>query len=221
MHGKGTFIIPNESSYTGEFRNGKAHGTGARTWHNGDNYTGEFNNGKLEGNGTYTFKTGNKYEGEFKDNSFDGQGTFTFSNGGKDTGEWKDNKLNGYAVSYLADGTIDKEGIWKDDEFQYAKKLKPAGTTSATVSSTNNQANTTISTALNAAQQKAEFERQKRIQLERELAALKAEQEQHLATIEADNQVPLIDIFSVDTTGKQGLIKGYVADNTGIAEVVY
>ena len=29
----------------------------------------------------------------------------------------------------------------------------------------------------------------------------------------------MIDIFSVDTTGKQGLIKGYVADNTGIAEV--
>ena len=56
-------------------------------------------------------------------------------------------------------------------------------------------------------------------QLEQELAALKAEKEQRQATIEADNQVPSIDIFSVLTTGKQGLIKGYVADNAGIAEV--
>ena len=55
--------------------------------------------------------------------------------------------------------------------------------------------------------------------LRAELAALKAQKEQQHATIEADNQVPLIDIFSADTTGKQGLIKGYVADNTGIAEV--
>ena len=68
------------------------------------------------------------------------------------------------------------------------------------------------SAELTAAQKEAQM-------LREELAALKAEKEQQQTTIEADNQVPLIDILSVETTGKQGLIKGYVADNTGIAEV--
>ena len=39
------------------------------------------------------------------------------------------------------------------------------------------------------------------------------------ALILADSQVPLIDIFNAVTVGKQGLIAGYVTDNSGIAEV--
>ena len=36
--------------------------------------------------------------------------------------EFKNDKLNGYAIKYFADGSIDQEGIFKDDEFLYAKK---------------------------------------------------------------------------------------------------
>ena len=76
--------------------------------------------------------------------------------------------------------------------------------------------------ALPSIEQTAELEaeRRKRIQLEQELAALRALKEQQQANVEADNQVPFIDIFSLDTTGKQGIVKGRVSDNTGVAEVV-
>ena len=39
--------------------------------------------------------------------------------------EFKDGKLNGYAIWYSQNGSILKEGIWKDDEFLYSKKVTP------------------------------------------------------------------------------------------------
>ena len=50
-------------------------------------------------------------------NCFD---TYTLASGDKYVGEFKNGQLNGYAVSYNSDGTIQKQGIWKEDEFQYA-----------------------------------------------------------------------------------------------------
>ena len=64
---------------------------------------------------------GHKYFGEYRDSKADGQGIYTYANGVKDIGTFKDDTLNGYAVRYDADGTILKQGIWKDDEFQYAQ----------------------------------------------------------------------------------------------------
>ena len=64
---------------------------------------------------------GHKYFGEYRDSEADGQGIYTYANGVKDIGTFKDDTLNGYAVRYDADGTILKQGIWKDDEFQYAQ----------------------------------------------------------------------------------------------------
>ena len=51
-----------------------------------------------------------------------GQGTFTFADGSKWVGEWENDKLNGYAITYKSDGSVDQEGIFKDDVFQYAQK---------------------------------------------------------------------------------------------------
>jgi hypothetical protein len=64
-----------------------------------------------------------------------------------------------------------------------------------------------------------EAERQKRIKLEQQLAALKAQQEQEQQTISNDTQIPLITIASADTKGKQGVIRGRASDNVGVAEV--
>ena len=63
--------------------------------------------------------------GEFKDGEVHGQGTFTFGTnskwaGDKYVGEFKDGDLNGYAIQYCADGSILREGIFKNDEFLYA-----------------------------------------------------------------------------------------------------
>ena len=48
--------------------------------------------------GTYTFANGDKYVGEFRDDKYHGQGTLTFG-----------------------DGRV-LEGVWKNNEFQYARK---------------------------------------------------------------------------------------------------
>ena len=51
-----------------------------------------------------------------------GQGTFTFADGSKWVGEWENGDLNGYAITYKADGSINQEGIFKNDVVQYAQK---------------------------------------------------------------------------------------------------
>ena len=84
---------------------------------------------------------------------------------------------------------------------------------STTVQTAAEPKTTVVAAELNAAQKEAQ-------RLREELAALKAEKEQQQATVEADNQIPLINIVSTNTAGKQGVIKGYVADNTGVAEVI-
>jgi S1-C subfamily serine protease len=55
----------------------------------------------------------------------DGQGTYTYANGRKEVGEFKNDALNGYAIKYFANGSIDQEGIFKDDEFLYAQETSP------------------------------------------------------------------------------------------------
>ena len=48
-------------------------------------------------------------------------GTFTWADGGKYVGEFKDGNSYGKGIQYHADGTVEKEGIWKDDfAFQQA-----------------------------------------------------------------------------------------------------
>ncbi len=95
---------------------------GTYNWDNGDKYVGEFKDGLFRGQGTFTSTNGDKYVGEYKDNKRNGQGTFTFASGSKWVGEWENDNLNGYAITYNVDGSVDQEGIFKDDVFQYAQK---------------------------------------------------------------------------------------------------
>ena len=104
----GTRTFGDGSKYVGEWRNNKRHGQGTYTWDRGRSYkyVGEWRNGKRHGHGTFTpgplsIFAGDKYVGEWRNNKRHGQGTFTYANGRK------------------------KEGIWKNGEFQYARKGKP------------------------------------------------------------------------------------------------
>ena len=129
IHGLGTYTFADGEKYVGEYKEGKKHGQGIYTYINGQKYIGEYNSGKIDGQGTYTWgkgpNKGDKYIGEYKNNNRHGQGTYTFEDGRKHVGEFKNGKLNGYAIKYTADGTILKEGIFKDGVFQYAQK-KPS-----------------------------------------------------------------------------------------------
>ena len=68
------------------------------------------------------------------------------------------------------------------------------------------------SAALTASQNEAE-------RLRQELAKIKAQQKQQQQTISSDTQKPTIQIAGTASNGPQGTIKGFVRDNTGIAEV--
>ena len=68
-----------------------------------------------------TWTDGTKYVGEYKDDKRHGQGTYTYPSGEKEVGQFKNGLLNGYAIQYYADGSIFREGIFKDDEFLYAE----------------------------------------------------------------------------------------------------
>lgn len=108
--------------YEGMVKNDKWHGQGTYYYSNGNKYVGEFKEGVAEGLGTlFHFaeneNKGDKYIGQFKNYEFYGQGTYYFADGRIEKGDFKNGKLNGFAISYNSDGSIDKQGIWKDDQF--------------------------------------------------------------------------------------------------------
>jgi hypothetical protein len=113
------------------------------------------------------------------------------------------------------------EGKWETRGYyqEYVQEAKRRGlscgvsettkTASAPVPKTNPKV---TSAALTAAEKEAE-------RLRQELAALKAQQQQRQQTISSDTQKPTIKIAGTAMNGPQGTIKGFVRDNTGIAEV--
>ena len=46
--------------------------------------------------------------------------SYTFADGRKYVGEWRNGKYHGQGILYAADGTVKKQGVWKDDVFQGA-----------------------------------------------------------------------------------------------------
>ena len=63
------------------------------------------------------------------------------------------------------------------------------------------------------------IEKQKRIELERKLAAIEAKQKQEQERINSDNQEPLINIFT-KYNGSNAIISGRVTDNVEVTEVL-
>jgi len=127
-HGQGIFIWADGEEYIGQWMNGKKHGQGTYTFPDGEGYIGQWKNSEKHGRGTYTYPSGAKYVGEYQNGVRRGRGTYTYPSGAKIVGEWANGELNGYAVEYNADGTILKQGIWKDDEFQIAQNTTPSTT---------------------------------------------------------------------------------------------
>ena len=208
----GTYIFASGNKYVGEFKDGDFNGQGSFIFTSGNKYVGEFKDDQFNGRGSFFFASGSKYFGEFKDDQFNGQGTYTWSNGDEYVGEFKDDQFNGQGTLKYADGTIDKEGIWKNGEFQYAKELTPSGSTNRVASLANTETNTATSAELKAAQSEVD-------KLRQELATIKAQQQQRQRTISSDTQVPLITITSASSNGPQGTISGRVIDNAGVGEL--
>ncbi len=67
--------------------------------------------------GIHVSENGEIYDGEFRDGVRHGSGTLTFEDGKKWVGYFRNGKLNGAASKYSAQGTVEKEGIFKDNEY--------------------------------------------------------------------------------------------------------
>jgi hypothetical protein len=121
----GIYTWESGNKYEGEWKNNKRHGKGTLYFKDGDIYVGEYKDGKRNGQGVYTWKEdGSKYVGEYKDGKRNGQGVYTWKeDGSKYVGEYKDGKRNGQGIIYFANGQI-QEGIFKDNKFMYAQKIK-------------------------------------------------------------------------------------------------
>ena len=175
-HGQGTHTWANGGKYLGEWKYNKQHGQGSETWANGTRYVGEYKDNKKHGQGTVTWADGGKYIGEHKNGLLNGQGTETWGPksklaGYKYIGEYKDGKRTGEGILSFANGEI-QEGIFKDNKFMYAQKIKKIEKKYAEVSKPN-----TSSKELDALKLKAENEELKRKALEQQLAQLKKEQQ--------------------------------------------
>ena len=68
--------------------------------------------------GIYYHKNGNKYEGDWKNEKRDGKGIFYWNDGRKYEGDFKNNIREGNGILYYTNGKIEKNGIWKNDEFE-------------------------------------------------------------------------------------------------------
>ncbi len=209
FNGKGTYTYPSGSKYFGEWKDDKTHGQGTEILSDGTKYVGEYSDGKRNGQFIVTYADGDKYVGDFRDDVFNGKGTYTYPTGSKYVGEWKGDKIHGQGIFIFADGRAAKEGVWRDGEFQYIGKQTSSDLT---------QIITTLpKPSVSSAELNAE--RKKRIQVEQELASLKALQKQQHENIAADVQSPVLTA-KVNFDGSMAYISGSAADNIGVAELL-
>ncbi len=68
------------------------------------------------GQGTYTYADGSKYVGEYKDGQATGKALTPMPVAINTLVSSRIDKFNGQGIKYLANGKVDKSGIWKDDD---------------------------------------------------------------------------------------------------------
>ena len=102
---KGTLVLTDYITYTGEWKDNKKNGYGIETCHEDESvYEGEFVNGEKEGKGVLKFKDGSYYSGNFKNSKFDGEGQFNWPDGKKYVGEFREGKIHGKGEYTWPDG---------------------------------------------------------------------------------------------------------------------
>lgn len=88
MQGKGMLIDKQGFLFEGWFINDQIV-TGRYIWSDSYTYTGQFRDFKAHGSGTAYYKNGSRYDGQWKQGAFDGQGSYFYLNGDFWQGDWK------------------------------------------------------------------------------------------------------------------------------------
>ena len=187
--------------FIGEYRNDKPNGLGTFYYlrndkFKGDKFVGEYKNGKRNGLGAYYYfrndkSKGDKFVGEYKDGKKHGKGYYFYNNGSEFLGEYKYGLRNGDGIFSLSNGRVSQEGVWKNDKFQYPKKISRIW--SQTIKSLAEVVNKRHKNTFVQSHQiqkekqknivllkKAEEEKQKRKALERRLSSLQNEKKKRI-----------------------------------------
>ena len=143
-----------------------------------------------------------------------GFGTFKNFNGRIEVGNRVDSKLEGFATIFLADGSLDKQGIWKNDEFLYFSEF-PTQIASSNIPEESSK----TSESLAQKERDLAILRGKTDALEAQLAELQAQQQGQEQAISADTQPPLLVVQSSLKNASTATIFGRVTDNVQVAEV--
>ena len=96
-------ILEDCSLYCGEWRGELMDGQGLQVYPDGSTYTGQWKNGKAHGLGNFSTHLG-KYSGQFLEGKAHGRGTYECAKGTKIEGEWISDVLSGHAVELRPDG---------------------------------------------------------------------------------------------------------------------
>jgi hypothetical protein len=129
QNGIGTFIWPDGSSYSGEWRNGQQFGRGVFVGASGQRYEGSWAYGLPDGQGIYTWPDGRRYVGAFQRDKFHGQGKQTWPSGESYEGAFDSGEISGYGIyrwpsgdryeGYVTKGLRSGQGVftWADGGF--------------------------------------------------------------------------------------------------------
>ncbi len=129
IDGRATMKFPGDNNfkeYNGNWRNSAFHGQGTLLLNDGTRYSGGWKNNLKHGFGTLYAKGGkvkqkgfwgnNIYLGDcVSGNCINGKGNFAYADGSKYVGSWRSEKKDGKGVLYKKDGSVDHEGLWKND----------------------------------------------------------------------------------------------------------
>ncbi|MBQ4509708.1 MAG: AAA family ATPase, partial [Clostridia bacterium] len=165
ISGLGIYTVPGQFKYYGEcseitnnIRVFSSNGCGVRSFDNGNEYAGDFKLGGFSGFGVYSYANGDKYEGEFNDGKFHGRGVFTYASGDIYEGEFRLGSMEGEFSIFSADGSIRKE-TYKDNKPVSDANAKLALDTSNNRRSASDEINKSIEKTVKSRSKKTTDER--------------------------------------------------------------
>eukprot|EP00736_Rhodelphis_marinus_P014452 Rmarinus@m.475 len=110
-HGKGKATFPDESSYEGDYVEGKKQGYGVYTYKDGSKYEGGWQNNLKHGEGTITYSDGSVFKGTFVNGKRAGVGEYAYNNGDRYLGNWRHGLRSGEGL-YKVAGSHEIKGYW-------------------------------------------------------------------------------------------------------------
>jgi len=102
----GPFKYPDDSTYLGQYNNGKREGFGQEILKDGSIYEGNWSNDKKNGNGRYVGIDGAVYTGDWVNGEKHGQGALDYVDGTGYNGGWSMGQISGKGRQKWPDGNI-------------------------------------------------------------------------------------------------------------------